>query len=140
MFIVRVCVLNKVKNKNAEVFNLISGISKTIYLVQHQSSERKCRLNESVCNSNQKKNLGDGRCECKELDGWDSRKNYLKWNPITCGCECNKTYKIDEDVNTKNCSGKKCLFGKLVLTCKVEILKTTETLFDDKRVTLAKSN
>ena len=36
-------------------------------------------------------------------------------------------YKIDEYLDTKNCSCKKCLFGKLVLACQVEVLNTTET-------------
>ena len=34
----------------------MSGINETRVLVQHESCEYKCGLNESVCNSNQKWN------------------------------------------------------------------------------------
>ena len=37
---------------NVKVFNLMSEVNKTKFLVQ--SCERKCRLNESVCNSKRK--------------------------------------------------------------------------------------
>ena len=53
---VRICVLNKVKNINVKVFNLILGANETKFLVQHESCECKCGLNESVCNSKQKWN------------------------------------------------------------------------------------
>ena len=51
---VRVCVPNKVKNMNLKVFNLMSKVNETRLLVQHESCECKCGLNESVCNSKQK--------------------------------------------------------------------------------------
>ena len=51
-----------------------------------------------------------------------------------CGCECNKASKIDEYLNTKNCSCKKYLIGKLVLQCENEMLDTTETSLDHKKV------
>ena len=38
----RVCVPNKVKNMSLKVFNLISGVNETRFLVQHESSECKC--------------------------------------------------------------------------------------------------
>ena len=47
----QVCVPNKVKNMNLKVFNLVSRVNETRYLVQYDSYECKCRLNESVCNS-----------------------------------------------------------------------------------------
>ena len=37
-------------------------------LVQHKSCDKKCGLNESVCNSKQKQNHDDCRCERNELD------------------------------------------------------------------------
>ena len=46
----------------------MSWVNKTQFLVQHESCECKCRLNESVCNSNQKWNQNKYRWECKELD------------------------------------------------------------------------
>ena len=36
-----ICVVNKVKNRNMEVFNLISRINKTKFLVEHGSCECK---------------------------------------------------------------------------------------------------
>ena len=56
---------NKVKNRNAKVFNLMSGVNETRILVQHESSECKCTLNEGVCNSKQKQNHGECWRECK---------------------------------------------------------------------------
>ena len=42
--------------------------NETRLLVQPESCECKCRLNESVCNSKKKCNHYQCRCECKELD------------------------------------------------------------------------
>ena len=39
---------NNVKNMNVKVFNLISGINKTRFIVQHESCECKCGLNKSL--------------------------------------------------------------------------------------------
>ena len=64
----RACVSNKVKNMNEKVFDLMSGVNKTRFSVQHESCECRCRLNEVVCNSKQKLNHNEYRCECKELD------------------------------------------------------------------------
>ena len=52
----RICIPNKVKNMNVEVFNLMSVVNETRFLVQHESCECKCGLNESVCYSKQKWN------------------------------------------------------------------------------------
>ena len=41
---------------------------------------------------------------------------------------------VGEYLNTKNCSCKERLIGKLVLDCEDELLNTTETLLDDKKV------
>ena len=49
----RVSVPNKVKNVNVKVFNLMSGVNER-FLVQHESCECKCGLNEGACNSKQK--------------------------------------------------------------------------------------
>ena len=62
------------------------------------------------------------------------------WNPCTCDCKCNKTCKIDEYLDIKNCSCQNYLFGKLVLRYEDEILNTTETLLYNKKVTCEKSN
>ena len=46
----------------------MSGVNETRFLVQHESCNCKCELNESVCNSKQKWNHNKRWCECKELD------------------------------------------------------------------------
>ena len=52
---------------------------------------------------------------------------------------CNKACKIDEYLNIKNCPCSKGLFSKLLLlACRDEILNTTETSLDDKKVTCEK--
>ena len=47
----RVCVPNKVKDMNEKVFNLMAWVNERKLLVQHESCECKCGLNESVCHS-----------------------------------------------------------------------------------------
>ena len=91
----RVCVPNKVKNINVKVFNLMSGVNETRFLVQYESYECKCGLNESVRNSKQKWNHDECRCDWKELDDWSSCVKDYMWNPSKCDCECNKECKID---------------------------------------------
>ena len=48
-------------------------------------------------------------------------KDDYMWNPSTCDCECNKACKIDEYIDNRNCSCKKCLNGKSVFACEVEM-------------------
>ena len=67
------------------------------------------------------------------------RDDYM-WNPRTCDCECWKAFNIGEYLNFKNWSSKKHLIGKLVLESEDEILNTTETSLDDKKVTSKKDN
>ena len=57
-----------------------------------------------------------------------------------CDSESNKACKIEEYLDTKNCSYEKLLFGKLVLACEDEILNTIETSLDDKKVTCKENN
>ena len=62
------CVPNKVKNMNLKVLHLMSGVNEKRFLVQHEPCECKCRLNESICNSNQNWNHNECWHECNELD------------------------------------------------------------------------
>ena len=55
----------------------MSGVNETRFLVDQKSCEHKCGLNESVCNSKQKLNHDEFRCECKELDDWGSCKDII---------------------------------------------------------------
>ena len=45
------CAPNKGKNMNVKVFNLMSEVNETIFLVQRESCKCNCRLNENVYNS-----------------------------------------------------------------------------------------
>ena len=92
---------------NVKVFSLMSKVNEARFLVQHQSSKCKCRLDESVCNSKQKWNHDECRCEYKELDDWSSYKDDYRWNLITCDFECNKACKIDKYFYIKTCLCKK---------------------------------
>ena len=71
-----------------------------------------------------------------------SVKNEMIWilvnkgymcNPIKCDCECNRSRKIDEYLDTKNCPCEKRLIGKLILECEDEIAYTNETLLNKKK-------
>ena len=71
----------------------------------------------------------------QNVDDWGScEKDYI-WNPSTCDCECNKTWKSVGNKNTKSCSWKKRLIDKLVLACEGEILTKTKISLDDEKVT-----
>ena len=50
----RICVLDKVKNINAKVFNLMSRVNETGFVVHHEPYYCKGRLNENIYNSKQK--------------------------------------------------------------------------------------
>ena len=96
---------------NTKVFNLIARVNETTFLVQCQSSESQCRLNESVCNSKQNQNYDERRCECKELGDWGSCKNYYMWNLSKCNWDHHKVCKSGEYLCIKNCLCKKRLIG-----------------------------
>ena len=97
----QVCASDKMKNMNIKVFNLMSRVNVTIILVQHQSCQCKCELNESVCYSNQKWNHDERRCECKVLDDWSSCKDDYMCNPSACNSECSDPCKINEYLDIK---------------------------------------
>ena len=67
-------------------------------------------------------------CKFKEVDHWVSCKNDYIRNPSTCYC------KIAAHLDTKKCLCKKGLFGKLVLVCEDELLNTSETLINNKKM------
>ena len=99
----------------------MSGVNETRFLIQYELCESKCGLNEGVCNSKQKWNHNKYRCECKELDDWSSCKKGYMWNHSKCDCELMQRQKIDEYLDTKNCSCEKRLIGKVVLACEDEV-------------------
>ena len=81
---------------NVKVFNIMSRVNDTKFIVQHESCRCKCRLNESVCNTKQEWHHNDCKCECKEINVWSSWKDDDMWNHGMCDCKCNKGCKIDE--------------------------------------------
>ena len=111
----------------------MSGTNETRFRVQHDWSECKCGLNESLCNLKQKWNHDEYRCECKELDEWSSCKKDCIWNPSTCDCGYNKAYKTDEYLDTKNYSWEKRLVSKLVLKFENEMLNKLKPLLMIKK-------
>ena len=70
------------------------AVIETKFLVQHESCEYKCSLNENVCNSKQKQKDDECRCESRELNYCSSCKRGYPWNPSTCDCEYDKACKM----------------------------------------------
>ena len=60
--------------------------------------------------------------------------------PSTCDCECNKAYKVDKHLGTRNGSYGKLLTVKLVLEYEDEMLNTNAASLYDKIETCEKSN
>ena len=81
----KLCVSDVVKHLNAKVFNLMSRTNETRHIEWHETCKRKCRLDASILNNNQRWNDDKYRCECKGLiDKGISDKDSI-WNP--CNCE-----------------------------------------------------
>ena len=72
-----------------------------IMKIQHELCDCKYGLNESICNSKQKRNHDECRWKCKELDDWSSCKDDYMGNPSMCDWECNKACKIEEFLDIK---------------------------------------
>ena len=93
---------------NVKVFNLKSVVNETRFLVQHDLSDSKCRLNKDACNSKQKWNHNECRCVCvcKKLDDQSSCRNDYVLNPSKCDFVSNKACKTGEYQDIENCSCK----------------------------------
>ena len=50
----KICVPNKTKYVNANVFNIITRANEAKTLLKHISCDYKCKFNSTTCNSNQK--------------------------------------------------------------------------------------
>ena len=92
----------------------MSRENETRFIVQQESWEFKCALNESIFNSKKNWNRDECRWESKELNdraSFEKKKIYM-WNHVNTDlyvksdCECNKECKFDEYLDTKNCSCK----------------------------------
>ena len=81
----------------------------------HETCKCKCRLDGSVCNSEQRKNKDKCRCECKELIDKGIYDKGLIWNPSTC--ECDISCDVGEYLDYANCKFRRKLVDKLVEEC-----------------------
>ena len=82
----KVWVPNKTEDLNLCFFNKITGINESKTLARHVSWERKCKFDGRKCNSYQKWNNNNCRCECKKHI---CEKDYIS-NPATCSCKNGK--------------------------------------------------
>ena len=83
----KVCILDKTKDLNLSVFNMITVINESEILRKHISCECKCKFDGTLCKSNHWWNNDKCRCECKKIHVCE--KDYI-WNPATVNCENGK--------------------------------------------------
>ena len=90
----KICVPGIVKDLDVKVFNLMSITIETRHTKWHKTCKCKCRLDASVCNSEELYNENKFWCDYKELiDKGVYNKGYA-WNPSNCECECDKSWAI----------------------------------------------
>ena len=84
----------------------------------HESCKCVCRLNSSVCNSNQIWNSDTRRCDCNEDFAGiiNCTKGYM-WNLSTCECQCDIWCKSGQYLDHKNCVCKNKLIGRVIAEC-----------------------
>ena len=120
----KTCVPDTVKNLNVRVFNLMSRTNETRSIKCHKTCKCICRLDKIICNSKQRWNEDECRCERKELiDKGVCDKGYV-WNPSNCKCECDKYCSIGEYLDYSNCKCRKKLVDQLVEECTENINET----------------
>ena len=81
-----ICVPNKTKDANLNVFNLITTKNESKTLIIHISCKCKCGFGGSINNSNWVCNSGKCRCECRNPRKIACDKCYI-WNPAKCAWE-----------------------------------------------------
>ena len=106
----KLCVPNVIKGLNMKVYNFLTMLNETRYVLWHESCKCVCKLNSSVCNNKQ------------------------IWNSNTCRCDCNKDFagmincdmwcKPSQYLNHKNCVCKNKLVGRLISECTSVINET----------------
>ena len=107
-----------VKNKNVQVFNLMSRINETRHITWHETCKCVYRLTAIVCNNKQRWNEDKCRCECREdlIDKGACDKGFI-WNLSNYECECDKSCGIGEYLDYKYCACRNSLVDKLVEEC-----------------------
>ena len=84
----------------------------------HESCKCVCRLNSSVCNSNQIWNSDTCRCDCNEdFAGIINCTIGYMWNLSTCECQCDIWCKSGQYLDHKNCVCKNKLIGRVIAEC-----------------------
>ena len=97
----KICVPDKIKNKNVKVFNLMSRTNETRHIKWHKTCKCKCRLDASVFNNKQRWNEDKCSYEFKELiDKGMCDKGFI-WNPNNYECECDKSCDVGEYLDSK---------------------------------------
>ena len=126
----RLCVPNIIKNVNMKVYNFLMRLNETRNVLWHESCKCVCRLNLSVCNSNQIWNSDTCRCDCNEdFAGIISCDKGYTWNPSTCECQCDMWCKPGQYLNNKKCICKNKLIGRVISEC---ISLINETMMNNK--------
>ena len=86
----KICIANKTKEINLNVFNIIKRNNEAKALTKHISSKCKCKFDRTKCNSNQKWKYDRFLFETKNPMKHMCEKDYV-WNFSTRPCE-NGTY------------------------------------------------
>ena len=103
----------------------MSRTNETRHIKWHETCKRKCRLDASVCNNEQRWNNDKCQCESKELiDKGICNKGYI-WNPSNCKCECDKSCDFGENLDYENFKSIKRLVDKLIEECNENIEQTS---------------
>ena len=127
----KLCVPNIIKRVNMKVYNFLMRLNETRNVLWHESCKYVCRLNSSVCNSEQIWNSDTCKCDCNEdfAGIMTCNKGYM-WNPSTCACECDMWCKPGQYLDYKKCACKNNLIGKVISECTSLI---NETMINNKK-------
>ena len=91
----KIYVVSGQKAVNVKVFNMITRINEFKTLVKHISCDCKCKVDITICNSNQKWN--NDKCQCESKIHRTCKED--SWKPSTCICENSRYLKnIVEDL------------------------------------------
>ena len=93
--------MDKTKEKNVKVFNMIARIYVGKKLLKHISYDCKYKVNSTTCNSNQKWN--NVKCQCKCTRKYCTCTKDYSWNPNTCICKNGRYLKSIADTSIIMC-------------------------------------
>ena len=127
----KICVPKIIKNVNMKVYDFLMRLNETHNVLWRETCKCVCRLNSSVCNSEQIWNSDTCRCDCNEdfASIINCTKGYT-WNPSTCECQCDMWCKPGQYLDCKNCVCKNKLIGRVIEEC-TSIINETMMNNDD---------